>query len=175
MDFKDLNKKQLILLTLLVTFVVSIATGIITVSLMQQMPKSVPQTINNVIQKTIERVTVAPAEEIKDNSIKDSKNYFNEEVIIPIYQSVKDSDILPNTIESKSIGSGVLISDSGLIMVDSKVLGQDDEIFKVILNNIEFEAKIIHKFSNDLIILQLQSKNSDSKIENTKDSDTKSN
>ena len=61
MDIKELNKTQLILLTLLITFVVSIATGIITVSIMQQMPKSVPQTINNVIQRTIEKITTAPA------------------------------------------------------------------------------------------------------------------
>jgi len=36
MDIKELNKKQLILVTLLITFVVSIATGIVTVSLMQK-------------------------------------------------------------------------------------------------------------------------------------------
>ena len=78
MDVKELDKKQLILLTLLITFVVSIATGIITVSLMNQMPKSVPQTINNVIQKTIERVTTVetPAKNVK------SDNYANEKISI---------------------------------------------------------------------------------------------
>ena len=44
-DIKELNKHQLILVTLLITFVVSIATGIVTVSLMNQAPKSVPYTV----------------------------------------------------------------------------------------------------------------------------------
>ncbi len=55
MDIKDLNKSQMILLTILLSFVTSIATGIMTVSLMQQAPQSVTHNINRVIQQTIEK------------------------------------------------------------------------------------------------------------------------
>ena len=56
---EDLNKNQIILLTLLVSFVTSIATGIMTVSLLQQAPVEVVRNINSIVEKTIEKVTPA--------------------------------------------------------------------------------------------------------------------
>ena len=56
MDIEELNKSQIVLLTMFVAFISSIATGIVTVSLMQQAPPSVAQTVNQVVTKTIERV-----------------------------------------------------------------------------------------------------------------------
>jgi len=56
MDIEELNKSQIVLLTLLVSFVTSIATGIVTVSLMNQAPPTVTQTINRVVERTVERV-----------------------------------------------------------------------------------------------------------------------
>ena len=56
MNIEELNKTQIILLTLLISFITSIATGIVTVSLMNQAPKVVTDTVHKVIEKTVERV-----------------------------------------------------------------------------------------------------------------------
>lgn len=166
MDIKELNKQQLILLTLLITFVVSIATGIVTVSLMQQAPKSVPQTINNVIQRTIEKVTTVPAETLpsktdtKDNT--SSPLVGDGEAVVSIYsidQVVLPSDLPPATLaeEPKALGQGIIISDMGLILVDSSIL-TDKEVYKVILNKIDFDATILKKFVNGFTILKITAK-----------------
>ena len=54
---EELNKTQIVLLTLLVSFVTSIATGIATVSLMEQAPEDVTRIINRVVERTVETVT----------------------------------------------------------------------------------------------------------------------
>lgn len=176
MDIKELNKKQLILLTLLITFVVSIATGIITVSLMQQAPKSVPQTINNVIQRTIEKVTTVPAE-ITPTKTKDeeSKLFGDGDAIVSIYNSdasmtnPSTAVIDPNlpSEEPKALGQGIIISDIGLVLVDSSIL-TDKEVYKVILNKVDFDATIIKKFANGFTVLKITEKK---KEVDTKDGD----
>ena len=181
MDFKDLDKKQLILLTLLITFVVSIATGIISVSLMNQMPKSVPQTINNVIERTIEKVTKvqvpATIETENNNSINsnNSSSLFNNssDALISIYPKNSGSDVstIPTdanipTNENNgdqtiidptlpvAIGQGVIVSDIGLILVDSSLL-TDGVSYKVILNKKDFDVSILKKFGNGFTILKI--------------------
>ncbi|MEI7480540.1 MAG: hypothetical protein WCJ59_02830, partial [bacterium] len=71
---ENLNKQQLILLTLLITFVTSIATGIVTVSLMDQAPKNVTQTINRVVERTIEKVvpTKVDGNQTQQTTIKET-------------------------------------------------------------------------------------------------------
>lgn len=61
MDIEDLNKTQLLLLTLLVNFVTSIATGVLTVSLLTDSSPTVTQTVNRIVERTVESVTEAPA------------------------------------------------------------------------------------------------------------------
>lgn len=175
MDIKELDKKQLILLTLLITFVVSIATGIVTVSLMNQMPKSVPQTINNVIQRTIEKVTTVqvPVPTPKVNDVEDSKNdsilFGNSDALVHIYLKSTDTTVITDTVppiddntsetevvnnEPLAIGQGVIISDIGLILVDSNIL-TEEESYKVILNKTGFDASILKKFNNGFTILKI--------------------
>ena len=166
MDIKELNKTQLILLTLLITFVVSIATGIITVSLMQQAPKSVPTTINNVIQRTIEKVTTVetpatPSKPAKDDK-QESTTFGDGDAIVSIY-SITDTPkdpgpgAVPPQSEPKALGQGIIISDMGLILVDSSIL-TDKDVYKVILNKVDFDATIIKKFSNGFYVLKITQK-----------------
>lgn len=180
-DIKELNKTQLVLVTLLITFIVSIATGIVTVSLMQQAPKSVPQTINNVIQRTIEKVTTVPAPTATTDTSKDVSIVGEGDVVVFIYpvdKQVPDvlatvppvsiNDAIPpintateNTVATpetpKALGQGVIISDMGLILVDSSVL-TESAVYKVVLNKIDFDATVLKKFSNGFSILKITSK-----------------
>lgn len=156
MDIKELDKKQLILLTLLITFVVSIATGIVTVSLMQKAPKNVPQIVNNVIQRTIEKVSTVETGSSSDGDIntttsnQNDQSIVNEEVVVPIYFVEEDS----SSDNKKEVGQGVIISDSGLILIDTSTLTQGDK-YKVVLNNIDFNANVLKKFENGFTILKI--------------------
>lgn len=162
MDIKELDKKQLVLLTLLITFVVSIATGIVTVSLMNQAPKSVPQTINNVIQRTIEKVTtvetptkINDTKEVNNNESQSNFVANDANVLIPIFpwnDNVTDS--VDNNSEVKEIGQGVLISDIGLLLVDNNILTGATK-YKVTLDKIDFEAAVLKKFDNGFAILKI--------------------
>lgn len=60
MDIEDLNKTQLLLLTLLVNFVTSIATGVLTVALLTDSSPTVTQTVNRIVERTVETVADAP-------------------------------------------------------------------------------------------------------------------
>ena len=179
MDIKDLDKKQLILLTLLITFVVSIATGIVTISLMNQAPKAIPQTINNVIQRTIEKVTTVTAPTSPESIPQDvsngntsSKNepltLMEGNVLVSIYPTdyvssssfnITDSTISENrdNTEDKSLGQGIIISDIGLILVDASVL-TNSEKYIVVLDQTDFDATVIKKFNNGFSILKISEK-----------------
>lgn len=189
MDIKELDKKQLILLTLLITFVVSIATGIITVSLMNQMPKSVPQTINNVIQRTIEKVTTVEVPSNDSNKVDESKDsdfsiLGDGDVLVSLYYKyaeIIDGELSGDVVlsdessESKDenkpkkpldrLGQGVIISETGLILVETNILKEGENKYKVVLDKTEFYASVLKKYSNGFSILKI------SKIE---DSDTDS-
>lgn len=185
MEINELNKKQLVLLTLLITFIVSIATGIVTVSLIQQMPTSVPQTINNVIQKTIEKVTtvevLAPTTEITENNNQNMALVGDGDAVVFIY-ALKESVIIPSVDENilnesnttldthsteiikeeeskedKALGEGIIISDIGLILVESSILNGYEK-YKVVRNKIDFEVAVLKKYDNGFTILKILTK-----------------
>ena len=60
MDIEDLNKTQLLLLTILVNFVTAIATAVMTVSLLDQAPPTVTQTVNRIVERTVETAAATP-------------------------------------------------------------------------------------------------------------------
>lgn len=166
MDIKELNKTQLILLTLLITFVVSIATGIVTVSLMQQMPKSVPQTINNVIQRTIEKVSTVSVPTVIPSPANPSEptSFADGNALVSIYSlatpagPVVITDGVVQTDTPKPLGQGVIISDVGLLLVDSSILVDKDATYRVVLDGKDFDATVIKKYSNGFTILKISTK-----------------
>ncbi len=120
MRLEDLNKTQIILLTLLVSFVTSIATGIVTVSLLEQAPPGVTQTINRVVERTVEKVV---PEKVGGTVVT------KETTIV-----VKEDDLVAKAIESGSSGLvrlytkgetgvltalGVIVESSGTIATDA--------------------------------------------------------
>lgn len=130
---EDLNKHQLILLTLLVSFVTSIATGVITFTLLQEAPVEVTQTINRVVERTIEKVT--PAE------VSGGKEVVRE------VQVVGEEDLVLGSIEKSAksivriktpgfdgaeimVGLGLVVSN-GVIVTDSRSITNGTS-FKVV-------------------------------------------
>ena len=56
--------------------------------------------------------------------------------------------------DAAAIGQGVIVSDIGLILVDSSLI-KDGESYKVILNKIDFDATVLKKFDNGFTILKI--------------------
>lgn len=116
---EDLNKTQLVLLTLLISFVTSIATGIITVSLLEEAPSNVTQTINRVVERTVEKVVPASSATVSAEELARLKA--SEEALQKIDASTKA--LAPISIVNKDdtltyYAMGVIVSQEGLIVTD---------------------------------------------------------
>lgn len=125
---EDLNKNQIVLLSILISFVTSIATGIMTTSLLMEAPVEVTQTINRVVEKTIETVTPLDT---------GSKTESKKEVVTVV---VNEEDRIINSVDknTKSIvrirainkelgidnfyGLGIVLSKDGVIVSDKKTI-----------------------------------------------------
>ncbi len=120
MDLEQLNKHQIILLTLLVSFMTSIATGIVTVSLMNQAPPQISRTINQVVEQTVEKVV----------PVASSSNMTIEKTVI------SNSDLVTQSIASARkgiiritahggdtlIARGIIINANGTAITDRAAL-----------------------------------------------------
>ncbi len=151
---EDLNKNQIILLTILIAFVTSIATGIMTVSLLMEAPVEVTQTINRVVEKTIETVTT-PTEIVRETNGKKE--------VVTVVVSEDDrvvSAIDKNTssifrIRSRSkelgidnfYGIGIVVSKDGLIATDKKPISEVMEY--VAVNSAGKEIPLVYVQSPD--------------------------
>ena len=102
-DIEDLNKSQIILLTLLVSFVTSIATGIVTVSLMEKAPKDVVRVVQRVVEHTVERV-----EKAAPDSDKKEKVIVQEKTII-----IKEGDLIAQAIAQNRTKLYAIYDDEG--------------------------------------------------------------
>ena len=139
---EDLNKNQIILLTLLVSFVTSIATGIVTVSLLQEAPLEITRNINRVVEKTIETVTtpgiVQPQQkEITTVVVKEEDQVVNSinkntKSIVRIKAKDKDGN-------STFYGIGLVVSKDGGIAADKNTILADDSYYGSFNDGSEFQ------------------------------------
>lgn len=162
MNIKDLDKTQMILLVMLVCFVISIATGIVTISLMQEVPVSVPQTINRVIERTINNVTTVPVVQTEETSI-----IGDSEGTVDIFNLEKNTEATEPAIAP--IGQGVVISEVGLVLVDSSILTSGVKNYQVMLGKDLYLSEVLKRFSNGFVILKILPKGSEVKVVETPD------
>lgn len=128
MEIEELNKSQIVLLTLLVSFVTSIATGIVTVSLMQQAPPAITQTVNRVIEHTVEKIVpgqaaavAMPAPITQTVVVKEGQS------IAAGVDSVSPSVVRVYTSASTDpqfLGLGVVLDTAGTIAIDTSEVGE---------------------------------------------------
>lgn len=134
MDIEQLNKSQIVLLTLLVSFVTSIATGIVTVSLMDQAPPAVAQTVNRVIERTIETVAATSTSrgQAAATVITQEKTVVvkESELISQAVGKVSPSvvRILSNGESPILLGIGLVLDRSGMIVTDIHALDERADV-----------------------------------------------
>lgn len=154
MKMEDLNKTQIVLLTLLTSFVTSIATGIVTVTLMDQAPPAVTRTINRVVEKTIQ--TVVPGENQVTTVVK--------EVV------VKEGDLLVSAVEKSSkslvqvgaidedgngvmLSLGVVVSGDGFIVTDKERIDGNRNNLIISTDGKSMDAEVVSE-EDDFVILK---------------------
>jgi|SRR3989344_1253421 len=141
---EDLNKNQIVLLTLLVSFVTSIATGIMTVSLLQEAPLEVTRNINRIVERTIEKVTPAnvlsaiPQKEVTTIIVKEE-----DSIVEAVNQSVKSivriTEKAPGAESANFYAIGLVIGNSGLIATDRKTILSDNTYLATMSDGVELK------------------------------------
>lgn len=122
---EDLNKSQIVLLTLLISFVTSIATGIMTTSLLQEAPVEITRNINRIVEKTIETVTPATPsstqKEVTTVVVKEDDRIIDSiDKNIKSIVRIKEKD--PFVDETTFYGIGIVITKEGLMATDRKTV-----------------------------------------------------
>jgi hypothetical protein len=129
MDIENLNKSQMILLTLLVSFITSIATGIVTVSLLQQAPPVITETVNRIVERTVERVIpsqAASAATSQENTQPQTVVIKESELVASAVQKISPAIVRLYSGQATSstfLGIGVVAGDSGTIIADAGLVG----------------------------------------------------
>ncbi len=138
MDLEQLNKSQIVLLTLLVSFVTSIATGIVSVTLMEQAPPAITQTVNRIVERTVEKVIPQEAQVAAAATTVTEKTVVIHEVdtiadavtkteAIAVRLFAEEKDAAGYTVET-FLGLGVVASSDGLIFADSVSISDSAKI-----------------------------------------------
>ncbi len=136
---EDLNKNQIVLLTLLISFVTSIATGIMTTSLLQEAPLEVTRNINRIVEKTIE--TVVPAGLTGQKEVTTVVVKEEDMIVDSINKNIKS---IVRIKEKDSTGAvslysiGLVVSKDGLIATDRRTLAIGNTYSAVMSDGTEF-------------------------------------
>ena len=122
---EDLNKNQIILLTLLISFVTSIATGIMTTSLLSEAPVEETRNINRIVEKTIETVvpgaTLPAQKEITTVVVKEDDLIVSSiDKNIKSIVRIREKDGTTGEIGFYSIG--LVVNKEGTIVSDRKTI-----------------------------------------------------
>ncbi len=135
---EDLNKNQIVLLTLLISFVTSIATGIMTTSLLQEAPIEVTRNINRIVEKTIETVTTptvtTPGQKEVTTVIVKEEDMIVSSIDKNIKSIVRINE--KNSVsEAKSFyGIGLVVNKEGFIVADRKSISSI-VVYTAVLND----------------------------------------
>ena len=101
MNLEELNKSQVVLLTLLISFVTSMATGIVAVSLMEQGVSPVTNTVNKIVERTKEII-------VKVEDPRDPVIITEEKTVVIHEEDLVASAIAKNKDSSVSIYKSVI-------------------------------------------------------------------
>lgn len=120
MDLEELNKTQIILLTLLVSFVSAIATSIFTVKILEQAPPAITQTINRIVERTIERVVPAEPGELRASGAT-----VIEKITTVV---VKEDDLITESIENNkaTLARLVLVDLEKLALIEAESIETEE-------------------------------------------------
>jgi S1-C subfamily serine protease len=128
---EDLNKNQIVLLSILISFVTSIATGIMTTSLLQEAPIEVTRNINRIVEKTIETVTtpatiVTPGQKEVTTVIVKEEDLILDSINKNVNSIVRIEEVDAVSGDKTFYGIGLVITKEGLIVGDRKTIGQNN-------------------------------------------------
>lgn len=161
MDIEELNKTQIILLTLLVSFVTSIATGIVTVSLVEQAPPGFTQTVNRVVERTVERVVPAA---VKPNTVKETTIVVKEEDLLTKSIEKNQGSVLALRVRSVNaegepvetfLGWATVLKAEGLMVSDLSLLGEGESFVLEEVSGKKWEGTLVLRDrANSLALLR---------------------
>lgn len=137
----DLNKNQIILLSLLISFVTSIATGIMTNALLQQAPIEVTRNINRIVEKTIE--TVTPATSVTTQREVTTVVVKEEDLVIDSIDKNIKSIVRINARNTTTglitfYGIGLVYNKEGSIVADRKEISSENKYIATMHDGMEF-------------------------------------
>ena len=126
----DLNKTQLVLLTLLISFVTSVAAGIITTSLLAQAPLEVTQTINRVVERTVEKVVPVAGSPREVSLTKE-----DQALLASVNKATQAVVDIAEVGTSTPLFTGVIVSQDGIVVSGASGIDPSRSYYAIMSDN----------------------------------------